>query len=111
MSVVLDWVRRGSPPTFKKIRKSSEEIRHHWSIFREIILKDSCLYHDDSMMTVKAQLLVSGANREKVLKALHDSTHGGGHLVAKRTAEKYHNDFIGHVGQRLLPRIVKSSNV
>ena len=59
------------------------------------------------MMTVRAQLLVSGANREEVLKALHDSTHGGGHSGAKRTAEKYHNDFIGHVGQRLLQAYCK----
>ena len=53
-------------------------------------LEDSCLYrkHEDSMMTVRAQLLVLSANREEVLKALHDSAHSGGHLGAKRTAEK-----------------------
>ena len=88
--VLLDWVRRGSRPTFKKIRKSSEEIRYYWSIFAEIILKDSCLYrkHEDSMMTVRTQLLVPSANREEVLKALHDSAHGGGHVGVKKTAEK-----------------------
>ena len=95
LSVLLDWVRRGSRPAFKKVRKSSEEIRHYWSIFGEIILKDSCLYrkHEDSMMTVRAQLLVPNANREEVLRALHDSAHGGGHLGVKKTAEKISERF------------------
>ena len=39
-------------------------------------------------MTVRAQLLVSGTNREEILKALHNSAHGGGYLGAKRIAEK-----------------------
>ena len=75
LSVLLDWVQRGSRSPFKKIRKFSEEIRHYWSIFEKIILKDSCLYrkHEDSMMTARAQLLVPSANGEEVLKALHDS--------------------------------------
>ena len=53
LSVLLDWVRRGSRPPFKKIRMSSEEIWHYWFIFGEIILNDSCSHqkHEDSMMT------------------------------------------------------------
>ena len=43
LSVLLDWVRCGSRPPFKKIRKSSEAIQHYWSIFGEIVLKDSWL--------------------------------------------------------------------
>ena len=95
LSVLLDWVRRGSRPPFEKIRQSSEAIRHYWSIFGEIILKDFCLYrkHEDSMMTVRAQLLVPSTNREEVLKALHDSAHGGGHLGVKKTAEKISEQF------------------
>ena len=51
---------------------------------------DSCLYrkHEHTMMTVRAQLLVTSANVEEVLKVLHDSAHGGGHLGVKRSAEK-----------------------
>ena len=60
-----------------------------------MILKNSCLYrlHEDSVMTVRAQLLVPSANREEVLKALHDSAHDGGHLDVKKTAEKMSERF------------------
>ena len=44
------------------------------------------------MMIVRAQLLVPSANRE-VLKALHDSAHGGGDLGVKRTTEKISEKF------------------
>ena len=59
---VHDWVLRGSRPTFKKIRKSKKRF--------DIIglsLEKSCLYrkHEDSIMTVRAQLLVPSANRER----------------------------------------------
>ena len=87
--VVLDWARRGFRTPFKKIRKLSEEIRHYWSILREIILKDSCLYrkHKNSMATVRAQLLVLSANREEVSKTLYDFAHGEGQLGVNKTAE------------------------
>ena len=49
--------------------------------------------HEDSMMTVRAQLLVPSANTEEVLKAFHDSAHGGGHLGVKKTAEKISERF------------------
>ena len=39
-------------------------------------------------MTARAQLLVPSDNREKVLKALHHSAHGGRHLGVKKTTEK-----------------------
>ena len=45
------------------------------------------------MMTVRAQLLVPSANREEVLKSLHDSAHGGGHLGVQKTAEKISEQF------------------
>ena len=73
----------------------TQEIRHYCSIFGEIILKDSCLCrkHEDSMMTARAQLLVPSANREELLKALHDYAHGGGHLGVKKTTEKISGRF------------------
>ena len=95
LSIVLDWIRRDSRTLFEKIRKPSKKIRHYWSIFGEIILKDSCLYrkHEHSMVTVRTQFLVPSANREKVLKALHDSAHNGGHLGLKRTAKNISERF------------------
>ena len=45
------------------------------------------------MMTVRAQLLVLSAKREEVMKALHDSPHGGGHLGVKKTAQKISERF------------------
>ena len=45
------------------------------------------------MMTVRAQLLVPSANREELLRAFHDSAHGGGHLGVKKTAEKISERF------------------
>ena len=65
-NAVLDWVRCGFRPKFKKITKSSEKIRLYWFILEENILKkDSCLYqkHEDSMMTVRVQLLILSATR------------------------------------------------
>ena len=45
------------------------------------------------MMTARAQSLVPSDNREKVLKALHHSAHGGGHLGVKKTTEKISERF------------------
>ena len=45
------------------------------------------------MITVRAQLLVSSASREEVLKALHNSAHGGGHLGVRKTAQKISERF------------------
>ncbi|CAK8672603.1 unnamed protein product [Clavelina lepadiformis] len=93
--VVLGWIRAGARPPFKKIKKLSSEVRHYWSLFGEFFLVHRCLYRslEDTLEGKRLQLLVPKEMRPRVLKELHDASHGGGHMGVDRTAERVSRRF------------------
>ena len=75
---VLDWIRAGARPPFKKFMKLSSKVRHYWSLFGEPLLIHQCLYRslEDALAGTRLQLLVPKEMRPRALNELHDASHG-----------------------------------
>ena len=90
LDTVLNWMTVNSRPNFKNIRSSTSNLKHYWALFGELTVVDNCLFRrcEDDLNHLYLQLIVPPGLQQRVLEAMHDMPHGGGHMGADRTANR-----------------------
>ena len=90
LSVVTGWLKKGKRPPSEDVCSKSREIRHFWTYWHNLELKDGLLfkrYHKQDGTGTYLHFVVPKSIRDHVLKQMHDCILSG-HLGRKTTEQK-----------------------
>lgn len=91
LGIVRQWLVNSTKPEWSEISKYGPGVKFYWTRLESFDIKDGVLYRkweSDDGSTISWLIVLPEIFKDLVLKHLHDSAMGGGHLGVKKTLSK-----------------------